>query len=63
MYTAHKINLDGTLSKKEHLNNQCEINEWMWRSYDNGIPTVKVAKDSTGQFAIFTDNGEQYIRV
>jgi len=63
MYTAYKVNIDGTLSKKEHLNNHQEIDDWLWRSYDNGVATVRVQKDSTGQFAIFTDNGESYIRL
>tara|TARA_R110000772_G_scaffold55185_3_gene125849 strand:- start:2509 stop:2718 length:210 start_codon:yes stop_codon:yes gene_type:complete len=63
MYTAYKVNIDGNLTNKEHLNNQHEINDWMWRAYDNGVPTVRVQKDTTGQFAIFTDNGEQYVRV
>ena len=63
MYTAHKINIDGTLTNKEHLNNQCEIDEWLWRAYDNQVPTVRVQKDSTHQYAIFTDNGEKYVRV
>ena len=62
MYTAHKINLDGTLTRKEHLNDMREVDEWLWRAYDNGIPTVRVQKDSTKQVAIFTDNGERYIR-
>jgi len=62
MYTAHKINLDGTLARKEHLNDMREVDEWLWRAYDNGIPTVRVQKDSTKQVAIFTDNGERYIR-
>jgi len=45
MYTVYKVNMDGTLTKKEHLNNQHEINDWMWRAYDNGFPTVRIQKD------------------
>tara|TARA_R110000822_G_scaffold92701_4_gene213754 strand:- start:670 stop:861 length:192 start_codon:yes stop_codon:yes gene_type:complete len=63
MYTVYKIKIDGTFTGKEHLNDQQEINDWMWRAYDNGVPTVRVQKDATQQFAIFTDNGEQYVRV
>ena len=63
MYTAYKVNIDGNLTNKENLNNQHEINDWMWRAYDNGVPTVRIQNDETGQFAIFTDNGEQYVRV
>ncbi|MCS5549895.1 MAG: hypothetical protein NZ811_00055 [Gammaproteobacteria bacterium] len=63
MYTAYKVNLDGTLTKKEHLNDMLEIDEWLWRMYDNGVATVRVQKDSTNQVVIFTDNGERYTRV
>ena len=63
MYIAYKINIDGTLSNKEHLNNNIELDAWLWRAYDNGVPTVRVQSDKTDQFAIFTDNGEQYVKL
>ena len=63
MYTVYKVKIDGRLTAKEHLNNQQEVDDWMWRSYAQGVPTVRLQKDTTGQFLIYTDNGEQYVRV
>ena len=63
MYTVYKIKIDGTFTGKEHLNDQQEIDDWIWRSYDQGWPTIRIQKDTTGQFLILTDNGDQYVRV
>lgn len=39
-YTAYKLNLDGFLDHKEHLDNLDEVNEWIWRVNHNNMIVV-----------------------
>jgi hypothetical protein len=56
-YTTYRVNLDGALSDKEHLNNIDEVNEWMARVYGR-FATILVVRDQTGAFRKFTDDGQ-----
>lgn len=58
MFTAHKINLDSTLSHKEHLNND-ELSEWMYSVYGK-FASVRVQQDLTGVVIEYTDNGSEF---
>jgi len=58
-YTAFKLNLDGSLSHKELLNNVDELNEWLANVYGK-FASVKVTQDQTGVERIFTDNGQNW---
>ena len=49
MYTVFKINLDNTLSNKEHLNDD-ELGAWMYDYAYNKFATIKVVQDFTNKF-------------
>ena len=59
MYTVFKINLDNTLSNKEHLNDD-ELGAWMYDYAYNKSATIKVVQDFTNKFCIYTDNGKDF---
>jgi hypothetical protein len=61
-YTAHKINLDGTLSHKELLNNNEEMREWVSSAYGR-FASIRIANDQTGEIRQFTDNGKTWERI
>jgi hypothetical protein len=53
-YTVYRINLDNTLSHKEHLNNKVEVVDWL----NNAIgkhANVRIENDKTGEIRQFTD--------
>lgn len=53
-YTVYRINLDNTLSHKEHLNNKVEVADWL----NNAIgkhANVRIENDKTGEIRQFTD--------
>tara|TARA_Y100001938_G_scaffold146966_1_gene227083 strand:- start:1248 stop:1460 length:213 start_codon:yes stop_codon:yes gene_type:complete len=62
MYTVYKVNLDDSLSHKEHLNRD-EIITWLYETAYGKFVTIKVVNDLTGNAQILTDNGEDYERV
>lgn len=55
-YTVFKLNLDGSLSHKEHMNNLDEVNAWMAEVYGK-FASIQIVRDQTGGFRRFTDNG------
>ena len=57
-YTAYKVNLDGTLSHKEHLNDIVEVNDWLDKFYGQYV-TVKIFSNR-GSWRLLTDNGNEY---
>lgn len=60
-FTAHKVNLDGSLSHKECLNHD-ELDGWMADKYGK-FATVQVSCDQTGKTIVYTDNGIWWERV
>lgn len=54
-YTAYKLNLDGFLDHKEHLDNLDEVNDWLCRVNHNNVVIL-------GQtaFVYATFNGENF---
>ncbi len=59
MFTAYKINLDSSLSHKEHLNDD-EIGSWVYDYAYGKYTTIKVVQDLTNKFCIYTDNGNDF---
>lgn len=55
-YTVYKLNIDGRLSHKEHLNNLGELNEWLANKYGK-FASVLIVQDQTGKIKVGTDNG------
>ena len=56
-YTVYKIEMDGSLSNKEHLNAD-ELDNWMLLAI-NYFATIKVVR-SDGRFIIYDDNGDKW---
>jgi hypothetical protein len=54
MYTVFKINLDGTLGCKEHLNNFDEVNTWLCEIAYYQYANVKIINDQTRNFRDYT---------
>jgi hypothetical protein len=54
MYTVFKINLDGNLSCKEHLNNFDEVNTWLYEVAYYQHANVKIINDQTKNFRDYT---------
>lgn len=54
MYTVFKINLDGNLSSKEHLNNFDEVNTWLYEVAYYQYANVKIINDQTKNFRDYT---------
>lgn len=61
-YVAYKVNLDGSLSHKELLNNIDEVNEWLNKVYGK-YATVRIVQEQTGKFRTLTDNGEFFVKI
>lgn len=61
-YTVHRINENGRLSHKEHLNDKAEMLDWVSLAYGR-FSSIRVANDQTGEVREFTDNGEAWVRV
>ena len=53
---VNKVNLDGSLSHKEYLNNVDELNTWLAEK-DGKFATVRIESEKTGKVLIMTDNG------
>ena len=61
MFITFKLNANGTLSNKEHLNNINEVNEWTDQAYYTwGFATIVVLHVEKNVACIATDNGENY---
>ena len=54
MYTVFKINLDGNLSSKEHLNNFDQVNTWLYEVAYYQYANVKIINDQTKNFRDYT---------
>lgn len=61
-YTAFKLNIDGSLSHKELLDDIGQVNEWMVRVYGK-FASVRIIQDQTGKVREYTDNGVDWERV
>lgn len=59
--TVYRINIEGTLSDKEHLNNDAELNNWLADKYGK-FATVILVQDESQKSIILTDNGVYYER-
>jgi len=55
-YLAYKIEIDGSLSNKEHLNNIDEVNVWLFKSAEKGFNNVKIIRCDDGKVNILTRN-------
>jgi hypothetical protein len=53
---VYKVNLDGTLSHKEHMNNWDEVNTWLADKLGK-FATVKIESESSDKEITLTDNG------
>jgi len=58
-YTANKLNLDGSLSHKELLNNIDEVNQWLVDFYGK-YASIQITQDQTGKIRRYTDNGQAW---
>lgn len=58
MFTVYKVELNGDLSNKEHLNND-ELDQWM---YDCKFANIKVVQDLTGKEVFYTHNGKSLVK-
>lgn len=58
-FSAYKLNLDGSLTHRENLNNLDELNAWMWKVYGK-FATIQITCDQTGKSVIRTDNGKDW---
>lgn len=61
-YTVHKLNLNGSLSHKQHLNNLDELNTWLVDVYGK-FASIFVIQDQTGKTRTMTDNGTDWVNV
>jgi hypothetical protein len=61
-YIGYRLEINGNLSNKVHLNSVDELNEWHNDCYIKGWPTLKLVSERTGKSIIHTDNGTQYVR-
>ena len=61
MYTVFKINLDGNLSSKEHLNNFDEVNTWLYEVAYYQYANVKIINDQTKNFRAYTLVDDEWI--
>jgi len=60
LFTVYKVELDGSLSHKEHLNAD-ELDTWMSNIYGK-FTTVKVIEDNSKKEIIYTDNGREFVK-
>ncbi len=58
MFEVFKVNLDGSLSNKEHLNDVDEVNTWIANKYGK-YATIKIIKDAS-KFILMTDTGRWF---
>ena len=58
MFEVFKVNLDGSLSNKEHLNDVDEVNTWIANKYGK-YATIKIIKDGS-KFILMTDTGRWF---
>lgn len=61
-FTAYKLNLDGSRSHKELLNDRVELDDWLAATYGK-FASVVVVNDATGKETTITDNGEAWAKV
>ena len=57
-FTAFRLNLNGSLSHREELNNENELGDFLDRSY--GVHANVIVVRSDGNALTFTDNGEWF---
>lgn len=60
-FTAYKVELNGTLSNKEHLNFD-ELDSWM-ESKHGKFAIVAIVRDQDAKRVTYTDNGVKFVRV
>mgnify|MGYP003634921935 FL=1 len=62
MFTVYKVNLDNSLSHKEHLDSVDELNLWIAEKYGK-FATIKIIADRLKHFCIMTDNGTWFEKI
>ena len=55
-FTVHKINIDGSFSHKEHMNDFIEVKEWAYRKR---FANFRVQMDHNKRVKTFTWNGDK----
>jgi hypothetical protein len=61
-YTAHRVNLDGSLAACERLNDQAEMLDWVSRVYGKHA-NIQVRNDRTNEVRCYTDDGERFVLI
>jgi hypothetical protein len=59
-YTVYKVELNGSLSHKEHLNNLDELNDWM-EQVRHKFNNVLIVQDQTGTKKFMTKDGDDWV--
>lgn len=61
-YTVYRVNLDQTLSHKEHLNNKMEMADWVEDAMGKHAH-IRVENDKTGEIREFQDYAGKWDRL
>ena len=59
-FTVYKVEINGSLSNKEHLNHD-ELDSWMDAKYGK-FATVLAVRDQDGTSVRYTDNGNSWVK-
>ena len=59
MFTVWKVNLDRSLSNKEHLNDRNEVEDWA-ASVAGRFATIAIRNDQKEIVRVFTFDGERF---
>ena len=62
MFTVYKVNLDNSLSHKEHLDSVDELNLWIGEKHGQ-FATIKIVREKTKYYVIMTDNGTWFEKI
>lgn len=61
-YTVYRVNLNGTLSHKEHLNNKVEVADWMNAAIGKHAH-VRIENDNTKEIREYNDYAGTWDRI
>ena len=61
-YTVYRVNLNGSLSNKEHLYNLDDLNTWIASVYGKHA-TILLVSDLTNVRITMIDNGEWFEKI
>ena len=59
-FTVHKINIDGSLSHKEHMNDFFEVVEW---AHKKKFSNFRVEMNHNKRVKTFTWNGDEIVTI